>query len=192
MTLRFQAVTTGVLFAALLLVAHGCGATAPPPQGDTATVEANGTPSPGGTTETIGGTATLEEGFEVVATEVVLTRAEERGLMIFRHYCAHCHGETGAGDGQNAFGLVVAPRILRGVEMDDRSDGELHRVITDGGAAHGFANLMPPWGQVLDSHRIEDLVGLIRVLPDLEGPEDNYGDVPSLDDESDGMGDFSL
>lgn len=182
---------------ALLLLMLGCGGgtTAPPPEPLAAppTGTAGGTETLGGT-ETIGDTDGLEEGFEVVATEVELTSSEERGLMIFRHYCAHCHGESGGGDGQNSFGLAVAPRNLRGVELDDRSDEELHRVVADGGAAHGFANLMPPWGQVLEPRRIEDLVAMIRVLPDIAGAEDEYGEVPSLDDGGGDrdMGDFSL
>ena len=193
-----------LLISLLFAVTPGCGdggAPAPAEQASAGSAAGAVTPSgasePVGGTETIGGTevpegtAVPEEGFEVLDAAPELTRAEERGLMIFRHYCAHCHGDSGAGDGQNSFGLAVAPRNLRAAELDGRTDAELHGVIADGGAAHGLANLMPPWGQVLEPKRIDDLVGLIRVLPDVPGPEDEYGDVPSLDGDGD-MGDFSL
>ncbi len=145
-----------------------------------------------GTADKIEGTETLEEGdFEMVAVEPQLTRAEERGLMIFRHYCAHCHGAYGYGDGPNSFGLETPPRDLQAVEMDSRTDEELLQVITDGGAAHGFSRLMPPWGQTLEPNRIADLVAMIRILPDLEEPEEE-STAPALDEGGDEIDDFSL
>lgn len=148
---------------------------------------ADGTGTVAGT-ETVG-TETLDDGdFEILAVGPELTRAEERGLMIFRHYCAHCHGFTGQGDGQNSYGLETPPRDLSSVEMDSRTDEELCLLITGGGAAHGLSILMPPWGRTLEPHRIADLVKMIRILPDLEGMEED--DEEGLDD--DDMGDFSL
>ncbi len=151
-----------------------------------------------GATGTVEGTETLDysEGdFEVLAVGPELTSCEERGLMIFRHYCAHCHGASGAGDGQNSYGLETPPRDLLDIEMDALSDEHLQQVITMGGAASGLSPLMPPWGHTLEPHRIADLVMMIRILPDLEGM-DEEADIPSLDDEEeldeDDMGDFSL
>jgi len=130
---------------------------------------------------------------ELVVQEPVLelTKAEQRGLMIFGRYCAHCHGEYGLGDGQNAFGLETPPRDLLQLELNGtRSDEQLHQVIRDGGAAHGFSPLMPPWGHTLQPARIDDLVALIHILPELEPVEDDDG-ILDFDDEDD-MGEFSL
>jgi len=147
-----------------------------------------------------GGTESLEEaGFEVLAMDAQLTRDEERGLMIFRHFCAHCHGEFGAGDGQNSYGLETEVRDLVDLELEGlRTDEDLRQVIRDGGVANGLSPLMPPWGHTLEPNRIDDLVDVIRILPDLEsvtgdvGGEDLFIDLDAGDDEGGDMGDFSL
>jgi mono/diheme cytochrome c family protein len=178
---------TSALFAALLCWA-GCS-----DPGHTGIKAPDGATSmPAGAAGPPGGTESLAEGdFEMVAVEPELTRAEERGLMIFRHYCAHCHGAYGFGDGLNSFGLETPPRDLQAVELDSRTDEELQQVITDGGAAHGLSRLMPPWGQTLEPHSIADLVAMIRILPDLEVPEGDSA-APALDEAGDDMDDFSL
>jgi mono/diheme cytochrome c family protein len=177
---------------AALLGGLGCAGSANPvPEAQDGTAA-----TPVGSTETVQGTETLEyEGdLEVLAAGPELTRWEERGLMIFRHYCAHCHGASGAGDGQNSYGLETPPRDLLAIEMDAKTDEHLQRVISEGGAAHGFSRLMPPWGHTLQPNRIADLIRAIRILPDLEGLEEET-DIPSLDDDGlgdDDMDDFSL
>lgn len=183
---------TALLLAALLAV---CGCTVPEDGGaaapETASAPADGTMELDGT-EPLNGTETLYgDDIEVLAVGPELTRSEERGRMIFLHYCAHCHGPSGAGDGQNSYGLETPPRDLLAVEMDALSDEHLRKVITEGGAANGLSPLMPPWGHTLEPHRINDLVALIRVLPNLEGFEDEDADIPTLDDD-DEMDDFSL
>jgi hypothetical protein len=186
------------LFLAALLLVLLCGAGCTG-SGNPAPTAQDGSVTPtAGTTGTVEGTETLDYSdgdFEVLAVGPELTRCEERGLMIFRHYCAHCHGASGAGDGQNSYGLETPPRDLLDIEMDALSDEHLQQVITMGGAASGLSPLMPPWGHTLEPHRIADLVMMIRILPDLEGM-DEEADIPSLDDEEgldeDDMGDFSL
>jgi hypothetical protein len=181
-----------LLMPALLFWAGCTGPAAEPPRA------ADGTSSiPVGTTE-IEGTESLEDfetidgdDLEILATPLELTKSEERGLMIFRHYCAHCHGTTGQGDGQNSYGLETPPRDLLILELDgERTDEDLRRVITEGGAANGLSPLMPPWGHTLEPERIDDLVALIHILPELEPVEEGAGTL-SLDKDA-GMDDFSL
>jgi mono/diheme cytochrome c family protein len=179
----------------LLLLLAGCGgAEAPGPKAATGESMAE-TASIGD-----GGTEPLEEAeFEVIDLGQELTRDEERGLAIFRHYCAHCHGEYGAGDGQNSYGLEAEVRDLVGLELEGlRSDEELRQVISDGGAAHGFSTFMPPWGHTLQANRINDLVDVIRILPDLEPVDtdvegdDLYMDLDAEEEDDTDYGDFSL
>lgn len=193
MMLRIQAALLPGAFLALLLFCVGC--TTPgslgqeTAEGTTETLQGTAKPI-SGTTEPVEIFETLgEDDLEIVAVKPELTKAEERGLMIFRHYCAHCHGFDGLGDGQNSFGLETPPRDLLELELDGtRTDEELIQVITDGGATHSFSPLMPPWGETLEADRIKDLVALIHILPELEEPADDE-EILSLDDD---MGDFSL
>lgn len=176
------------LLSALLamLVGAGCTDTEAPATLFTGTTEPiSGTTEPVEVFETLG-----EDDLEIVGVAPELTKSEERGLMIFRHYCAHCHGFTGQGDGQNSYGLEIPPRDLLTLELDGvRTDEELRLIISGGGTALQLSPMMPPWGHLLELRRIDDLVALIHILPELEPEEDDS--VPSLDDDS-GMDDFSL
>ncbi len=175
-----------VLLVLLPLLAAGCSENGGNGQesGKKATA-LTGVAEPAEIIETLG-----EDELVVMVPPLVLTKSEERGLMIFRHYCAHCHGDYGLGDGQNSFGLEPPPRDLLQLELDGtHNDEDLRQVIRDGGAAHGFSSLMPPWGHTFDPERINDLVALIHILPELEEPEEGM-EIFSLDDEN--VDDFSL
>ena len=94
-----------------------------------------------------------------------------RGKASFTHYCQTCHGETGAGDGFNAFNLDPRPRDLSDPELQKKkSDADLADAITRGGAGVGLSSLMPPWGHTLSARQIGELVLYIRTLPALRKP----------------------
>jgi mono/diheme cytochrome c family protein len=83
----------------------------------------------------------------------------------YRHYCQTCHGETGAGDGFNAFNLDPRPRDLSDPSFQTKkSDAELADTIRRGGAGVGLSALMPPWGHTLSTRQIDEVILSIRAL----------------------------
>ena len=93
------------------------------------------------------------------------------GKITFTHYCETCHGESGAGDGFNAFNLDPHPRDLSDSQFQKKkSDAELADAIQRGGAGVGLSALMPPWGHTLSARQIDELVLYPRTLPTLRKP----------------------
>jgi mono/diheme cytochrome c family protein len=87
------------------------------------------------------------------------------GKVTFTYYCLTCHGETGAGDGFNAFNLDPHPRDLSAPEFQKKkSDAELADAIRRGGSGVGLSALMPPWGHTLSDRQVGELVLYIRTL----------------------------
>jgi mono/diheme cytochrome c family protein len=87
------------------------------------------------------------------------------GKKAFQHYCQSCHGETGGGDGFNAFNLDPRPRdISEPAFQKKKTDAELADAIQRGGAGVGLSALMPPWGKTLSRAEIEQVVLYIRSL----------------------------
>lgn len=87
------------------------------------------------------------------------------GKGIYRHYCQTCHGETGAGDGFNAFNLDPRPRDLSDPAFQKKkSDAELTDTIRRGGAGVGLSALMPPWGHTLSARQIDEVILSVRAL----------------------------
>jgi len=96
--------------------------------------------------------------------EVSFTK-ERKGKALYLHYCAVCHGPTGGGDGLNAYNLDPKPRNFTDVSiMSKRSDEDLYRVITQGGAATGKSSLMPPWGRVLKEKEVREIISYLRAF----------------------------
>lgn len=115
-------------------------------------------------------TATSE--IEVLAIEQSRRTADEllreRGGNVFSHYCAICHGGTGAGDGFNSFNLKVPPCNFTEAEFWTTTTRErTEQVIADGGPAAGGSMLMPAWKRTLSNEQIEDVVAYLRMLPDI-------------------------
>ena len=87
------------------------------------------------------------------------------GKDIYRHYCQTCHGETGAGDGFNAFNLDPRPGDLSDpVFQKKKSDAELADTIRRGGTGVGLSPLMPPWGHTLSLRQIDEVTLYLRAL----------------------------
>jgi mono/diheme cytochrome c family protein len=98
------------------------------------------------------------------------------GNEIYRHYCQTCHGETGAGDGFNAFNLDPRPRDLSDPALQKKkSDAELADTIRRGGAGVGMSALMPPWGHTLSARQIDEVILSVRALRKKSGPEQPAG-----------------
>jgi mono/diheme cytochrome c family protein len=87
------------------------------------------------------------------------------GRATFQHYCQTCHGETGAGDGFNAFNLDPHPRDLSDPAFQKKKTNvDLADTIQRGGAGVGLSALMPPWGRTLSSEEIEQTILYVRSL----------------------------
>jgi mono/diheme cytochrome c family protein len=98
------------------------------------------------------------------ATAAISYEARQ-GRAVFQHYCQTCHGETGAGDGFNAYNLDPHPRDLSAPAFQKaKSDADLTDAIRRGGSGVGLSALMPPWGHTLSDRQIADLVAYLRSL----------------------------
>jgi mono/diheme cytochrome c family protein len=89
----------------------------------------------------------------------------EIGKQTFQTYCAGCHGDTGQGDGFNAFSLDPHPRDLGDPAFQkSKSNADLADTIRRGGAGVGLSSLMPPWGRTLDARHVDAVVLYVRSL----------------------------
>ena len=89
----------------------------------------------------------------------------EIGKQTFHTYCAGCHGDTGQGDGFNAFNLDPHPRDLGDPAFQkSKSNADLADTIRRGGSGVGLSSLMPPWGHTLDARHVDAVVLYVRSL----------------------------
>jgi mono/diheme cytochrome c family protein len=94
--------------------------------------------------------------------------AKPRGQAVYERWCASCHGETGAGDGEAAQYMLPRPRdFTRGVYQirttksgQIPTDGDLHRVVHEG--MPGTA--MPGWREILSDEDHEAVVAYIKTF----------------------------
>ncbi len=96
--------------------------------------------------------------------------AEEQGRIVYLRYCAICHGESGEGDGFNAYNVNGAFGVGPTAFADSAVFASLNEdtalsVIRDGGPAMGKSAAMPPWGHPLTPSEVMDLWQFIRSLP---------------------------
>lgn len=117
-----------------------------------------------GTPAAPGGGKPAEAAAAPAATPTPLSYELRMGRETFRHYCQTCHGETGAGDGFNAFNLDPHPRDLSDPALQKKTDADLIDTIRRGGAGVGLSALMPPWGRTLSDAQIDEVVLYVRSL----------------------------
>ncbi len=83
----------------------------------------------------------------------------------YRTYCMQCHGMEGTGMGVNIQDMSVQPRNHTDTKaMRMRTDGELFKVIKEGGLAINKSSLMPSWAATFSDNEINDLVKYLRKL----------------------------
>jgi mono/diheme cytochrome c family protein len=85
------------------------------------------------------------------------------GKAIYDRDCASCHGATGKGDGEEAMYLVPPPQDFTNGSLAKRTDEFLTEVISQGGAAKGLSNSMPP-APKLTKADLKNVVAYIRQL----------------------------
>jgi mono/diheme cytochrome c family protein len=102
------------------------------------------------------------------------------GKETYGHYCQSCHGETGAGDGFNAFNLDPRPRDFSDVLFQKKkNDADLADAIRRGGSGVGLSPLMPPWGHTLSARQIDDVILYVRALRKAPEPPPPAAAVPA-------------
>jgi putative heme-binding domain-containing protein len=88
-----------------------------------------------------------------------------KGKTLFVHYCAHCHGLSGDGDGFNAEYLDKEPAELSDQKFQaKKTNHQIYKVIDKGGASVRKSHLMPVFGKTLSEAEIWALVAYIRDL----------------------------
>jgi mono/diheme cytochrome c family protein len=115
------------------------------------------------------GAVPAEAAAPATPVEPTLSYELRLGKQVFQHYCLTCHGETGAGDGFNAFNVEPHPRDLSDPAFQKaKSNPELTDTIRRGGVGVGLSAMMPPWGKTLTPDQIDQVVGYIRTLKRVE------------------------
>jgi cytochrome c oxidase cbb3-type subunit III len=94
-----------------------------------------------------------------------IASAQESGAVLYKTYCAQCHGIRGDGMGINLRDMSVQPRDHTDTAwMSGRTDDDLFKAVKEGGLALSKSVLMPPWEGVLDDDAIHRLVEYMREL----------------------------
>ena len=103
------------------------------------------------------------------SSETTLEVLMKTGEPLFIHYCSHCHGINGDGEGFNAEYLDREPADLTDSEfMAKRKDSRIYRVINKGGPEVRKSNLMPAFGNTLSDLEVWSLVAYVRSLSEGE------------------------
>ncbi len=84
--------------------------------------------------------------------------------VVYKFYCAQCHGINGDGKGPNITpDFPTDPRnFTKAEEMVKLKDSDIRNVILDGGPAVSKSALMPPWSKTLTSEEVDGLVKILR------------------------------
>jgi len=94
-----------------------------------------------------------------------ISELASKGEKIFLHYCAHCHGINGDGDGFNSDYLDKEPAELSDHKfISKKTNSQLFRVIQLGGIGVKKSPLMPVFGNTLSEEQIWHLIAYIRYM----------------------------
>jgi mono/diheme cytochrome c family protein len=85
----------------------------------------------------------------------------DRGKVIYKEYCAQCHGATGKGDGPAAAGLEPKPAIHANIPFEKLPVDYLYNVIYYGGRAVGKSPTMPYWGLTIGQQGVADMMAYL-------------------------------
>jgi mono/diheme cytochrome c family protein len=107
------------------------------------------------------GKATTEKASSDDSHENPVEASVHRGSIVFKNYCAKCHGETGDGNGRQA--KLYKPRPANLVKSD-KNDAYKELIIRRGGEAMGRSPFMPPWGNELTDEQVHDVVRFLRAI----------------------------
>lgn len=100
-----------------------------------------------------------------------------KGRAVYAHYCAHCHGTKGNGNGYNAVNLDPRPRDHtdgREKYMAGKTNEELYEAVTKGGMGIGKSPFMPLFGGTLSDEERWSLVAYMRTLHSNQAPKVDF------------------
>jgi mono/diheme cytochrome c family protein len=120
----------------------------------------------------------LMEVFRTEAREAGLTRIQTSGKRLFAAYCATCHGDTGGGDGQNAYNLDPKPPDFH-ASLSMHPQAYWRQVVEGGTTSVARSPLCPPWGRSLTSSQIDAVVAYLAVLAKPSGAQQPAASAPS-------------
>lgn len=86
-----------------------------------------------------------------------------RGKVLYKEYCAQCHGLTGKGDGPAASGLEPKPAVHANMPFEKLPMEYLYNVINHGGPAVGKSPNMPYWGLTIGRQGVADVIAYLKV-----------------------------
>ncbi len=111
-----------------------------------------------------------------IESESGATPLWKKGEVLYRHYCIHCHGKEGGGDGFNAEFLDKEPAELSDINFIRKKDNrQIFRVIKFGGVGVRKSHLMPVFGFTFSERQIWSLVAYVRKLA---GDDNNKVELP--------------
>ena len=90
------------------------------------------------------------------------TASVDRGKVLYKEYCAQCHGATGNGDGPAASGLEPKPAIHAKIAFDKLPPDYLYNVINHGGRSVGKSPTMPYWGLTIGQQGVADVIAYVK------------------------------
>jgi len=95
------------------------------------------------------------------AIKAELAKPMVRGGIVFKNYCALCHGER-------ADGIARAAKLygVTNLAIKPADDSDYLAIIRGGGVAVGKSPFMPPWADELSEEQTNDLVAYLRVIGD--------------------------
>ncbi len=86
----------------------------------------------------------------------------DRGQLVYKEYCAQCHGATGKGDGPAASGLNPKPAVHANIPFEKLPIDYLYNVIYYGGRAVGKSPTMPYWGLTIGQQGVADVMAYLK------------------------------
>ncbi|GKS60145.1 hypothetical protein YTPLAS18_36720 [Nitrospira sp.] len=100
--------------------------------------------------------------YEPWTSEEFAHASVDRGKIVYKEYCAQCHGMTGKGDGPAASGLNPKPAVHANMAFDKLPMEYLYTVINHGGVSVGKSPSMPYWGLTLGQQRVADVIAYLK------------------------------
>ncbi|HSF69547.1 MAG TPA: cytochrome c, partial [Nitrospira sp.] len=86
----------------------------------------------------------------------------DRGNVIYKEYCAQCHGSSGKGDGPAVSGLEPKPAVHANIPFEKLPMEYLYTVINYGGPAVGKSPNMPYWNLTLGQQGVADVIAYLK------------------------------
>ena len=89
----------------------------------------------------------------------------QAGAKVYRAACINCHGPDGKGVSQSIVGFTQSIRDFTDCKSTAREpDSDWLAVVTLGGPARGFSELMPAFDKALTADEIEQVVAYLRTF----------------------------